>query len=102
MSKERREETSRTLVKTWDEVYAELVDRQMEMGILDVGSDKELKSWLCAQQEQYQLVMAGQPSQLTASQLSKLMVLGIVEPNEALASTDDKGDSKPSAVRTDS
>lgn len=102
MSKERREETSRTLVKTWDEVYAELVDRQMEMGILDVGSDKELKSWLCAQQEQYQLVMAGQPSQLTASQLSKLMVLGIVEPNEALASTDDKSDSKPSAVRTDS
>lgn len=100
VSKKRREETSRTFVKTWDELHAEMVDRKLETGTLNVGNDPGLRSWLHTQKAQFQLFEAGFVSQLTADQVSKLMALGIDESDTSEASTGDEGECKPRALPT--
>lgn len=80
MSAKRREETSRALVKSFEEIYAELLDRKNETGTLDVGKSGVLRQWQNTYQYQYQRFKAGQSSQLTPDQVDKLAVLFGDEP----------------------
>jgi len=101
VSTERREESSRALVKTWDELFAEMLDRKAETGTLDAGKSHDLKEWLHTQREQFKLMKAGQTSQLTSDQVSKLSTLGIDEPTASSSpSASDEEQQKPQAQAT--
>jgi hypothetical protein len=100
VSAKRREETSRALVKSFEEIYAELLDRKNEAGTLDVGKSGDLREWLNTYQYQYQRFKAGQSSQLTPDQVDKLTVLFGDEPMSTgtmSQSTNDEGERKPPA-----
>lgn len=72
VSSNRRVETSRALVKTWDEHYAELLERRNQVGTLDAGKDDNLRVWTTAEREEYQRAKEGKSLLLTKEQVDKL------------------------------
>jgi hypothetical protein len=76
VSSSRRDETSRALVKTWDEYYAELLDRRNHVDTLDAGKHDDLKGWMTTQRKQYQRAKEGKPTLLSQDQVSKLGEVG--------------------------
>lgn len=77
VSSSRRDETSRALVKTWDEHYAELLDsRRNHVGTLDAGKHDDLRAWMASQREQYQRAKEGKPTLLSQDQVARLREVG--------------------------
>jgi hypothetical protein len=76
VSSSRRDETSRALVKSWNEHYAELLYRRNHVGTLDAGKHDDLRVWTTTQREQYQRAKEGKPTLLSQDQVSKLREVG--------------------------
>jgi hypothetical protein len=64
---------ARALVKTWDEHYAELLERRNQVGPLYAGKDDNLRVWTTAQREEYQRAKEGKSLLLTKEQVDKLL-----------------------------